>query len=144
MLSLGLAAMLLDGSLRRMSLASPRVRFVAGGAVVGGAVYASSRVGVPKGLPGVALGWPLLFHIERGAAIVAAVGLIALVLWRGVNGEWPIGFGNLFQYAPKEAVKVTADALEKQREKIAILERTQGERLARLEKELGLPPPRTP
>jgi len=47
---------------------------------------------------------------------------VVLVAWRGAHGDWPISFGNLFQYAPKEAVKVTADALEDQDKRIAILE----------------------
>jgi hypothetical protein len=138
---LGFVATFVDGSLRNVS---PKVRFYAGAAIIGGTVYLSSRVGVPKTLPGIALGWPLLFHIERGSALGAAIGLIVLVLWRGAHGDWPISFGNLFQYAPKEAVKLTAEAVEKQREKTALFERTQGERTARIERALGLTPPKGP
>jgi hypothetical protein len=100
----------------------PWQRFLIGVAALAIAIYASDRVGVPNHLPGVALDWRLLFHVERGAALVGAVGVVVLVAWRGAHGDWPIGFGNLFQYAPKEAVKVTADALEDQDKRIAILE----------------------
>ncbi len=75
----------------------------------------------------------MLFHVERGVAMVAAIGLVALVLWRGVHGDWPTSYGSLLQYAPKEAVKVTAETLEEQDERLVILENT-----------LGLSPPQRP
>jgi hypothetical protein len=118
----GASTSLLGGKLSAVTDRSAKVRFGLGALVVAGCVFASSRVGVPKTLPGIALGWPLLFHIERGAALIGAIGLATLVLWRGADGEWPISFGNLFQYAPKEAVQVAADAIEEQDDRIAIIE----------------------
>jgi hypothetical protein len=127
----GAVAVTLDGRLPRVSKRSRGARFAIGVFVVAGCVYASSRVGIPKTLPGIALGWPLLFHVERGAALIGAIGLVALVLWRGAKGEWPIGFANLFEYAPKQAVEVAADTLKKQNERISDLERDYDARLER-------------
>jgi ABC-type phosphate transport system auxiliary subunit len=86
----------------------------------------SSAIGTPhshhvEALPAIALGSRLLFHVERAAAILALVGVVVLVGWRGAHGEWPIKFGNV-EYAPKEAVKVTADALAKQDKRLRRLE----------------------
>lgn len=94
-------------------------------------IFASSSVDVPhdaKGaekLPAVALGWRLLFHVERVSALMLAIGTVLLVAWRGAHGDWPIKFGNV-EYAPKEAVRETADVLADQDERVRILEELLG------------------
>jgi RNA polymerase sigma factor (sigma-70 family) len=50
-------------------------------AFIGSLIY-----GTPTQLPGVALGWPLLVHVLRAgfaAALVGAVAVIVMNLWRG-------------------------------------------------------------
>jgi hypothetical protein len=105
----------------------PRLLFVLALIVFGALVGASSLVGLPENatgnrdLPGVALGWPLLFHVLRASALLGAVGTVLLVAWRGSQGDWPIKFGNV-EYAPKQAVAITADALEKQDRRLRLVE----------------------
>jgi hypothetical protein len=91
------------------------------------AVLASSSAGVPhdlrgaESLPSAAMGWRLLFHVERAGALLGVGGITLLIAWRGSRGEWPVRFGNV-EYAPKEAIAVTADALEKQDRRLRMLE----------------------
>ena len=70
--------------------------------VFGGLVYVSEKAGVPDNLPGAALGWNLLFHLERAAAVLATAGVVLLVGWRAMHGEFPIKFGQV-EYAQKQA-----------------------------------------
>lgn len=89
-------------------------------------ILASSAIGTPHAkhvetLPSIALGSGLLFHVERAAVLLGLVGVVVLVGWRGAHGDWPIKLGNV-EYAPKEAVAVTADALTKQDERLRRLE----------------------
>jgi hypothetical protein len=104
-----------------------RVGFGLAMLMFGGLVAASSAVGVPRNakgaenLPAVALGWRLLFHIERAGAILGIVALVTLIAWRGAHGDWPIKFGNL-EYAPKEVGRITSDALKKQEIRLRYLE----------------------
>lgn len=92
-----------------------------------GAVLASSKVGVPhdrhgvEKLPSIAMDWRLLFHTERASALLGTVGVMLLISWRGARGEWPVRFGNV-EYAPKEAITITADAIEKQDRRLRIVE----------------------
>lgn len=98
---------------RMSDLTRARLKFGAAVAAFVALVGVSSLAGTPEDqrgvemLPGVALGWPLLFHLERASAIAGVVGTTLLVAWRGANGQWPIRLGNV-EYAPKEAVDVTA------------------------------------
>ena len=109
----------------------PVVLFVCAVAAFALLMLASSSVGVPhdaKGaehLPTVALGWRLLFHVERVSSLMVAVGIVMLVAWRGAHGDWPIKFGNV-EYAPKAAVRETADVLADQDERVRILEELLG------------------
>src|SRR4051794_24314491 len=86
--------------------------FAAACVVFGLVVYASDKVGVPhdahrrENLPDISLDWRLLFHVQRATALLAVVGTVGLIAWRGARGEWPIKFGNV-EYAPKKAVAVT-------------------------------------
>jgi hypothetical protein len=57
---------------------------------------------VPARLPGAALGWPLLFHLERASVLLATGGMVLLVGWRALHGEFPIKVGNM-EYAVREA-----------------------------------------
>jgi hypothetical protein len=70
-------------------------------AVFGAFVYVSEQAGVPTKLPGAALGWSLLFHLERAAAVLATTGVVFLVGWRAMHGEFPIKFGQV-EYAQKQ------------------------------------------
>jgi hypothetical protein len=109
-------------------------KFAVAGAAFVGLVVASSAVGLPtnstgaEALPGIALGWRLLFHLERAGAFMALVTAVVVIAWRGAHGEWPVSVGNV-AYAPKESVAVTADALDALNTRLD----TQAERIAQLE-----------
>ena len=75
--------------------------------VFGLLTWASHKEGVPSKLPGAALGWTLLFHLERAAAILATAGVVLLVGWRAMHGEFPIKFGQV-EYAQKQAEAAVA------------------------------------
>jgi hypothetical protein len=51
------------------------------------AIYASTRAAVPDPLPGVALGWTALFHVERAGAVLGAIGVVVLIAWRALSGN---------------------------------------------------------
>ncbi len=80
-----------------------------------GVVALSASIGTPKALPGVALGWGLVFHLERAAAAVGTVGAVLWVMWQSAHDEWPskLGIGSV-EYS--QAVDDTADALKSLRE----------------------------
>lgn len=112
---------------------------VAGLVIFGFAIVASHRAGLPTkadgtaaGLPGVALGWRLLFHVERASALVGAFGLVAVILWRAAHGELPLKVGQL-EYAKKEQAEQlrsgTTQALRAMR-RLLHQERTAREALA--------------
>jgi len=84
-------------------------------------VYVSDRAGVPDELPGAALGWNLLFHLVRAAAVLGTCGIVLLVGWRAMHGEFPIKFGNV-EYAVKEAADKAEEATEAQERRIRYLE----------------------
>jgi hypothetical protein len=97
------------------------------------AVYASSRAAVPDPLLGVALGWAVLLHIERGATLFGAIGLVVLVGWRALSGEFPVKLGNV-EYAVGRAVAEAEEASASQERRIRLLEVLVGARyLARLD-----------
>lgn len=85
------------------------------------AVYASMRAAVPDPLPGVALGWTALFHVERAGAMLGAIGVVALIAWRALSGDFPIKFGNV-EYAAKEAAAEAEEISESQERRIRALE----------------------
>jgi hypothetical protein len=89
--------------------------------VFAGAIFASSRAGVPADLPGVAMDWSMLFHVERAGAFLGAVGIVLLIGWRALKGEFPIKFGNV-EYAPEEAAAEAKEASELQEQRIRVLE----------------------
>jgi len=85
------------------------------------AVGASVGAGVPSELPNVAMGWVLLFHLERAAALLGVVGVVLLVGWRAVQGEFPVKLGNV-EYEAKRAAADAELAAEEQEHRIRILE----------------------
>ena len=87
-----------------------------------GGVVVSITQGAPKNLPGIALGLPLLLHLERAAALLAVVAAVAVVSYLTRLGHLPTQFGNVGYEAlesrqkegesrQREADRVTADAL---------------------------------
>lgn len=96
-----------------------RAAFVA--LVFGLVIYASDSAGVPEKLPGSAFGWTLLFHCLRAAAILGVLGVVLLIGYRAMKGEFPIKFGNV-EYAVKEAAEKAETATEAQERRIQFLE----------------------
>jgi hypothetical protein len=90
-------------------------------AVFGGVVWLSDRHGLPSPLPGAALGWPLLFHILRASAVLGGIGLVTLVGWRALHGEFPVKFGQL-EYPAKAVDEHTRAATAAQEKRLQILE----------------------
>jgi hypothetical protein len=88
--------------------------------VFGAFVYVSEDAGVPARLPGAALGWNLLFHLERAAAVLATAGVVFLVGWRALHGEFPIKFGQV-EYAQKQA-EAAAGVTEAQERRLRVVE----------------------
>jgi hypothetical protein len=91
------------------------------GLVLTVAIYASTRAAIPDPLPGVALGWTALFHVERAGAMLGAIGVVALIAWRALSGEFPIKFGNV-EYAAKEAAAEAEEISASQERRIRALE----------------------
>jgi len=60
-----------------------------------GVVLASVLYGTPARLPGVALGFPLLLHLERAAAVVGAIGAVLVVAILTRHGYLPSQLGNI-------------------------------------------------
>jgi hypothetical protein len=85
------------------------------------AIYASTKASMPEELPGVAMGWTELFHVERAGAMLGAIGIVLLIGWRALKGEFPIKFGNV-EYAAKEAAAEAKEASELQERRIRTLE----------------------
>jgi hypothetical protein len=92
-----------------------------------GSVYLSTQAAVPKLLPGVALGWEALFHVERAGAMLGAVGLVLLVAWRALSGDFPVKLGSI-EYAAKEAAADTERLSESYEARIRLLEALAGVR----------------
>lgn len=95
-------------------------------AVFGAVVFVSEQAGVPDKLPGAALGWNLLFHLLRATAVLGACGLVLLVGWRAMHGEFPIRFGNV-EYA-QQAAGAAAEATAAQERRLRVLEVLSGVR----------------
>ena len=89
--------------------------------VFAAAIYASTRASVPAPLPGVAMGWTPLFHVMRAGAMLGAIGIVALIGWRALSGEFPIKFGNV-EYAAKETAAEAKQAAALQEQRIRTLE----------------------
>jgi hypothetical protein len=68
------------------------------GIYVGGLV-ASVLYGTPTKLPGVALGFPALLHLERAGAVLAAVSGVAIFAYMTSLGHLPSQVGNVIGYS---------------------------------------------
>jgi hypothetical protein len=89
------------------------------------AVYLSTQASVPEMLPGVALGWEALFHVERAGAMLGAIGVVLLVAWRALAGEFPVRLGSI-EYAAKEAAIDTEELSQSHEPRIRLLESLAG------------------
>jgi hypothetical protein len=90
-------------------------------------LVASYRAGAPKPYPGIALGWGLIFHVERAGLLLGFVALFVLVVWRALNLEFPIKFGQILEYAPRDALPVFERMQVNLEERVAILEKAMGD-----------------
>ena len=94
--------------MRRTSLRGVTLVIAAAGALV-----LSFAAGTPATgeLPEVALGWPLLFHVERAGALAVILAGLVVVGWRASRGELPTRFANI-EYRV-EGTNATIRKLEK-------------------------------
>jgi hypothetical protein len=111
-------------SWRRKTAGAIIVLLLAAGSLIG-----SLSAAAPRPYPGVALGWGLLYHVERACFLLGVVALFVLIVWRALKAEFPIKFGPLLEYAPKEALQLS-DRMQ------ASLE----ERIVTIEDQLGIGP----
>jgi hypothetical protein len=81
----------------------------------------SVTAGTPNELPGAALGWPLLLHLERAAALVAALGFVALVGVRATMGSFPVRLGQV-EYAAGRAMSEFEEAARSDGKRLDALE----------------------
>ncbi len=92
--------MIAKGSAPPNSLLLPRWRgwlIVIPCLYVGGLV-ASVLYGTPAKLPGVALGFPTLLHLERAGAVLAVVSVVSIFSYMTSLGHLPSQFGNVIGY----------------------------------------------
>lgn len=90
-------------------------------AVLGGACLASAAHGVPDHLPAGSLGWPLLLHVERAAAVLGLLATVLLVGLRAVNGQLPVRVGHI-EYPMSDVDARTKTALAGQDARLRIVE----------------------
>ena len=89
-------------------------------------VTASIATGTPQKLPAVAMDAPLLFHVERAAALFVGFLLVAIVVARSWGGELPTEIsGRGLKYATKEIQETTAESLTALSDAIAELRERQ-------------------
>lgn len=96
----------------------------------------SVTAGAPSELPGVALGWPLLLHLERAAALVASLGFVALVGVRATMGRFPVRLGQV-EYATGRVMSEFDKAARSDGERLDALEATVALMRAELENEIA-------
>jgi ABC-type branched-subunit amino acid transport system permease subunit len=68
------------------------------GIYIGGFV-ASVLYGMPAKLPGVALGFPVLFDCERAGAALGVVSVVSIFAYMTSLGHLPSQFGNVIGYS---------------------------------------------
>jgi hypothetical protein len=103
---------------QRRKTASAGAVFLLAAASLIGSLSAAAR----RPYPGVALGWGLLYHVERACFLLGVVALFVLIVWRALKAEFPIKFGPLLEYAPKEAVQVSRRMQVNLEERIVTIE----------------------
>jgi hypothetical protein len=64
-----------------------------------------SPVPPTSGLPDIALGFPLLLHLERALAVIALLSCAALVFWRATRGEFPLRFAQV-EYESSQLIRL--------------------------------------
>ena len=111
-----------------MSADAVLLRRLTGGALFLIALGASVAAGVPAdaGMPEVALGSPLLLHLERAALMVGILGLSGLVIWRAGRGEFPDRLGHIEYEA--ESATATKEMLASVESRLVLLEQLTGVR----------------
>lgn len=67
--------------------------------IYAGGFVASVLYGAPAKLPGVALGFPALLHLERAGAVLAAVSVVSTFAYMTSLGHLPSQFGNVIGYS---------------------------------------------
>lgn len=90
------------------------------GVMFGGAA-ASALHGTPEPLPGASLGWPVLLHFERVAALLGTAGCVLLVGVRATKGRFPSKFGHV-EYATRDIDSGTETAAEAQERRLVLIE----------------------
>lgn len=85
------------------------------------AAVGSGLRGTPDSLPGAAMSWPLLFHIERGVLLLGVPDAAVFVGWRAFRGEFPRRLGGI-EYPAREADADSSDALSAHKRRIELLE----------------------
>jgi hypothetical protein len=66
--------------------------------IYAGGFVASVLYGAPAKLPGVALGFPVLLHLERAGAVLAAVSVVSTFAHMTSLGHLPSQLGNMIGY----------------------------------------------
>src|ERR1700690_2940175 len=66
--------------------------------IYAGGFVASVLYGAPAKLPGGALGFPVLLHLERAGAVLAAVSVVSTFAHMTSLGHLPSQFGNMIGY----------------------------------------------
>jgi hypothetical protein len=77
-------------------------------------VALSAAHGTPSEMPGAALGWPTLLHLERAVAFIGILAVVLLVGVRALNGRFPIRFGQI-EY-PAEQPEYEVDLVQESHE----------------------------
>ncbi len=93
--------MTLRGSDPPSSLLLPRWRgwLIAIPTIYVGGLIASALYGTPAKLPGVALGFPILLHLERAGAVLAVFSIVSIFAYMTSLGHLPSQFGNVIGYS---------------------------------------------
>ena|SRR6478736_837 len=84
------------------------------------ATVLSAKAGTPGDLPGAALGWPLLLHLERAVALVAGLALVVLVGTRATMGQFPFRLGQI-EYAMAEMTDQLGNTKRLHQEQLSVL-----------------------
>lgn len=67
--------------------------------IYAGGFVSSVLYGAPARLPGVALGFPVLLHLERAGAVLAVVSVVSTFAYMTSLGHLPSQLGNVIGYS---------------------------------------------